>query len=242
MDATVETRDLTVRFRAEIHRSFKQMLLRGLRAKPRYVHALRDVSFSVGRGEAVGIIGGNGAGKSTLLRTLTGIVTPHGGAAVTRGVVAPMIELSTGFEVEFTGRENIYFNGALLGRSRKQMREREGAIIDFSGLAAQIDLPLRTYSMGMIARLAFAIAVETDAGILMIDEVLAVGDAAFRERAVERIRGLVDRGATLLLVSHELDLVSSLCTRVLWLEQGVLVADGECGEVLARYDEERNRS
>jgi ABC-type polysaccharide/polyol phosphate transport system ATPase subunit len=242
MNAAVESHELTVRFRAEIHRTFKQMLARGWRETPRYVQALRGVTFSVGRGESVGIVGGNGAGKSTLLRTLTGIVTPDGGHAVTRGVVAPMIELSTGFESEFTGRENIYFNGALLGRSRSQMREREETIIEFSGIADQIDAPMRTYSLGMIARLAFSIAVETDAEILMIDEVLAVGDASFRERAVARIRHLVENGAALLLVTHELDLLRALCTRAIWLEHGAIVLDGERGEVLGRYEASRARS
>jgi len=242
MNPTVETRALSVRFRAEIHRSLKQTLVHAWRTPSRTIDALRDITFSVMPGETVAIIGGNGAGKSTLLRALAGIVTPAGGEAVTRGVVAPMIELSTGFEVEFSGRENIYFNGALLGRTRKQMLEREESIIESSGLSEQIDAPLRTYSMGMIARLAFAIAVETDADILMIDEVLAVGDAQFRDGAIERIRGLVKNGATLLLVSHEIDLLSSLCGRALWLERGSLVLDGECGDVTARYLEQRSKA
>lgn len=236
MAPAIETNGLSVRFPAETRRSLKQLLLHGRDAsRPGFVDALRDVTFSIGAGETVGVIGGNGAGKSTLLRTLNGIVTPHAGSATTRGVVVPMIELSTGFETEFTGRENIDFNGALLGRTKRQMREREDAIIDFSGLASQIDLPLRTYSMGMIARLAFAIATETEADVLMIDEVLSVGDAAFRSKAISKIRALVGRGATLLLVSHELDLLTELCARVLWLDAGALVADGECHDVVSRY-------
>ena len=198
--------------------------------------ALTDVSFTLEPGEAFGIIGGNGAGKSTLLRVIAGIIPPTRGEVITRGVLAPIIELGTGFDGELSGRENIYFNGSLLGRSRDFMRRCEEEIIDFSGIADFIDAPLRTYSTGMIARLAFAVATTVDAEIVLLDEVLAVGDASFREKCEERIRRFHETGATIVLVSHDLKSVRELCERAAWIDHGRVVTIGEANEVVDAYE------
>jgi ABC-2 type transport system ATP-binding protein len=197
--------------------------------------ALRDVTLDVGRGEALGIIGPNGAGKSTLLRVAAGIITPTAGEATTFGTVAPLIELGTGFDGELSGIENIFFNGALLGRSRAYMRRRLEEIASFSGLGPSLDTPLRTYSTGMIARLAFAIATTIDADIVLLDEILSVGDAAFKEKCEERIRQFRKSGATMLLVSHNLDEMQELCERAVWVERGQVRASGPSAEVVASY-------
>jgi lipopolysaccharide transport system ATP-binding protein len=209
-------------------------LRRKTEAKP--FIALNDVSFAVAEGEAFGIIGGNGAGKSTLLRVIAGIIPPTHGEVTTRGVVAPIIELGTGFDGELSGRENILFNGSLLGRSRAFMRQCEEEIIEFSGIRDFIEVPLRTYSTGMIARLAFAIATQVDAEIVLLDEVLAVGDAAFRTKCDARIRRFHETGATILLVSHDLTSVRELCTRAAWIDHGRLVACGDANDVADAYE------
>jgi ABC-type polysaccharide/polyol phosphate transport system ATPase subunit len=170
------------------------------------------------------------------LRVIAGIIAPSRGEVVTRGALAPIIELGTGFDGELSGRENVFFNGSLLGRSRAFMRRCEEEIIDFSGLAPHIDAPLRTYSTGMIARLAFAIATTIDAEIVLLDEVLAVGDAEFREKCSERIRGFHSNGATIVFVSHDLESVRDLCSRAAWVDHGQLRALGPAGEVIAAYE------
>jgi len=214
--------------------SLKEWALRRNRgAKP--FHALSDVSLTVEPGEAFGIIGGNGAGKSTLLRVIAGIIPPTLGEVVTRGVLAPIIELGTGFDGELSGRENIFFNGSLLGRSRAFMRRCEEEIIDFSGITEFIDAPLRTYSTGMIARLAFAVATTVEADVVLLDEVLAVGDAEFRVKCEERMRHFHDTGATILLVSHDLDSVKETCERAAWVDHGRIVLMGDAREVAEAY-------
>ena len=215
--------------------SLKEWALRRNRgAKP--FDALRDVSLVVEPGEAFGIIGGNGAGKSTLLRVIAGIIPPTRGEVIARGVLAPIIELGTGFDGELSGRENIFFNGSLLGRSRAFMRHCEDEIIDFSGITEFIDAPLRTYSTGMIARLAFAIATTVEAEIVLLDEVLAVGDAAFRGKCEERIRRFHQTGATILLVSHDLESVRETCERAAWIDHGRIVALGDATEIADAYE------
>jgi ABC-type polysaccharide/polyol phosphate transport system ATPase subunit len=197
--------------------------------------ALEDVSLTLRRGERLGVIGRNGAGKSTLLRVIAGIIPPSRGEVVTRGVLAPIIELGTGFDGELSGRENIFFNGSLLGRSRAFMRRCEEEIIDFSGITEFIDAPLRTYSTGMIARLAFAVATTVEADVVLLDEVLAVGDAEFRVKCEERIRRFHDTGATILLVSHDLDSVKETCERAAWVDHGRIVLMGDAREVAEAY-------
>jgi ABC-type polysaccharide/polyol phosphate transport system ATPase subunit len=205
------------------------------RGGARYFTALDDVSFSVDCGTALGVIGHNGAGKSTLLRIAAGILQPREGVAVVRGRVAPVIELGIGFEQELTGRENIVFNGALLGRSYREMNARIDEIVEFSELGEFIDHPIRTYSTGMVARLAFAVATTVDAQILLLDEVLSVGDERFQRKCSERMNGFRKDGVTILFVSHSLDSVEELCDEVLWIENGRVRELGPAAEVIGEY-------
>jgi ABC-type polysaccharide/polyol phosphate transport system ATPase subunit len=201
----------------------------------RVIRALDGVSFSVTRGQAIGVIGRNGAGKSTLLRIAAGILQPSAGVAVVRGRISPVIELGIGFEQEMTGRENIVFNGALLGRSRQEMNLRMDQIVDFAELDAFIDQPIRTYSTGMVARLAFAIATTVDAQVLLLDEVLSVGDERFKRKCHQRMDDFRARGVTILFVSHDLGSVESLCDRALWVADGKIAAVGDTPTVVDAY-------
>ncbi len=232
----VEVRDVSVRYPAQRIPTLKEWVVRARGARPKPVNALRDITLEVDAGEAFGIIGSNGAGKSTLLRVMAGIIPPSTGEVVTRGAVAPIIELGTGFDGELSGRENILFNGSLLGRSKAFMLRYEEEIIDFSGIATHIESPLRTYSTGMRARLAFAIATTIEADIVLLDEVLAVGDASFREKCAERIDAFHAKGATIVLVSHDLTSVNALCTRAAWVDGGLLRAIGPVAAVIAEYE------
>jgi ABC-type polysaccharide/polyol phosphate transport system ATPase subunit len=232
----VDFHGLAVTYPSQRIPSLKEWALRRGRTRHEDVHALREVTFSVAAGDSFGIIGGNGAGKSTLLRVAAGIIPPSEGDVTTRGVVAPIIELGTGFEGELSGRENILFNGALLGRSYAYMKRVLDEIIDFADIGAEfIDAPLRTYSTGMVARIAFAIATTIDADIVLLDEVLAVGDAAFRERCYERIRAFHRKGATIVLVSHDMHSIADLCSRAAWLDHGRLRGVGTSREVIEAY-------
>ena len=233
----IELQGVSVRYREKRIRSLKEAVIRAVKGQDRAgtFYSLREVSTSIRHGEAVGIIGANGAGKSTLLRVAAGIIRPSEGVAVRRGTVAPVLELGTGFEAELSGRENIVFNGALLGFSRAFMRSREEEIIAFSGLEEVIDLPLRTYSTGMMARLAFAVATAIDAETILLDEILAVGDAAFQAHCQTRVDRFVRSGATIVLVSHDLAVIEAMCSRAIWLSHGQIVADGASADVVARY-------
>jgi ABC-type polysaccharide/polyol phosphate transport system ATPase subunit len=194
-------------------------LVAGLTAEEA-ITALDDVSFEVGRGEAFGVIGGNGSGKSTLLKLVAGILQPSAGTVAVDGRVAALIELGAGFHPEISGRENVFINGAVLGLSRREIERRYDSIVDFAGLAGFIDEPVKNYSSGMYVRLGFAVAVHTDPEVLLVDEVLAVGDEAFAHRCLRRIEQMLADGCTLLFVSHALDTVEQLCDRVLWLDGG----------------------
>jgi ABC-type polysaccharide/polyol phosphate transport system ATPase subunit len=233
----IELQGVSVRYREKRIHSLKEGLTRGFtpHRKSGFFYGLRDVSLAIDHGEAVGIIGANGAGKSTLLRVAAGIIPPSAGVAVSRGTVAPVMELGTGFEAELSGRENIFFNGALLGLSRSSMRSRVDDIIAFSGIEAFIDAPLRTYSNGMVARLAFAVATSIDAELILLDEILAVGDAAFRRRCNARIERFVSSGAAVVVVSHDLEALESLCSRAVWVSGGQIAADGPAADVISRY-------
>ena len=182
--------------------------------------ALDGVSFEVGRGEAFGIVGGNGSGKSTLLKIVAGILRPTAGRVAVDGRVAALIELGAGFHPEISGRENVYINGAILGLPRREIDRRFDSIVEFAGLGAFIEEPVKTYSSGMYVRLGFAVAVHTDPDVLLVDEVLSVGDEAFSHRCLRRIQELLAGGRTILFVSHDLDLISELCDRALWLDGG----------------------
>jgi ABC-type polysaccharide/polyol phosphate transport system ATPase subunit len=199
------------------------------------IAALQDVDFTVARGEAFGVIGGNGSGKSTLLKLVAGILQPTSGRVVVDGRVAALIELGAGFHPEISGRENVYVNGAILGLSRREIDRRLDSIVAFSGLADFIDEPVKNYSSGMYVRLGFAVAVHTDPDVLLVDEVLAVGDEAFGHKCLRRIEELLAAGKTLLFVSHSLDLVEGLCDRVLWLDDGRPRLLGEPRRVVDAY-------
>jgi lipopolysaccharide transport system ATP-binding protein len=199
--------------------------------------ALKNVSFKIYPGETVGIVGRNGSGKSTLLKIIAGVYTPSAGQVIVRGTVAPLIELGAGFHHELTGRENILLNGLLLGLSKREILEREAKIIDFAELGDFIDSPIKQYSSGMYMRLAFAVATEVDPDILLIDEILGVGDAAFQQKCITRIEDFRNRRKTIVYVSHAMSSVQQLCTRALLLHQGVLVKDGSPDEVLDKYNE-----
>ena len=235
----LEFDDVTMRFRLPDRRipTLKEWAIRRLTAKLRYEDflALQHVSFTAVGGETLGIIGANGAGKSTLLRVAAGILAPSAGEAIVRGRVAPIIELGTGFDIELSGRENIFFNGALLGRSRAEMSRRFEEIVEFSALANFIEMPLRTYSTGMVARLAFAVATTVDADIYLLDEILSVGDESFGARCQERIERFRRDGGTILLVSHSLPTVEKLCRQAMWLHEGRVMAVGAASDVVAQY-------
>jgi len=212
-------------------------LTRGLKPEEA-IEALEEVDFTVNKGEAFGVIGGNGSGKSTLLKLVAGMLKPSQGRIVVAGRVAALIELGAGFHPEISGRENVFINGAVLGLSRKQIERRYEEIVEFSGLGDFMEEPVKNYSSGMYVRLGFAVAVHTDPDILLVDEVLAVGDEAFAHRCLRRIEEFLAAGKTLLLVSHSLDLVEGVCDRVLWLDHGVQRLVGEPRRVIDAYRQE----
>ncbi len=197
--------------------------------------ALKGVSFSVAEGESIGILGRNGAGKSTLLSLISGLATPNRGTVKVKGRVAPLLELGSGFHPELTGRENLLLNAALMGFTEKEIKGKQEQIIDFAGIGEFIDEPLRTYSSGMSLRLAFSIAVTVEPEILIVDEVLAVGDQSFTEKCLKRILEIRAMGTTFICVSHSTAMLTSLCDRGLWLDGGQLVMQGKIGEVLEAY-------
>jgi lipopolysaccharide transport system ATP-binding protein len=205
------------------------------KAQDETIWALRDVSFSIGRGETVGIIGRNGAGKSTLLKILSKITYPTSGAVKVGGRVAAMLEVGTGFHQELTGMENIYLNGSILGMTKKEVDRKLDAIIEFSGVEKFIDTPIKRYSSGMRLRLGFAVAAHLDAEILVVDEVLAVGDAAFQKKCLATMENLRARARTVLFVSHNLAAVENLCGRCIWIDGGQVRMDGETHGVIRTY-------
>jgi lipopolysaccharide transport system ATP-binding protein len=198
--------------------------------------ALRDVSFAINRGEALGIIGHNGAGKSTILKLLSNITTPTSGEIVIDGRLAALIEIGSGFHPELTGRENVYLNGSLLGMRRREISAKLNSIVEFAGVEHFIDTPVKHYSSGMYLRLGFSIAAHLDPEILLLDEVLAVGDAAFQAKCLDRVTELKRNGTTIVFISHNLHAVSRLCERTLLLRRGEIVSDGPTNEVIAEYE------
>lgn len=197
--------------------------------------AVKDVSFEVPHGQTLGIIGRNGSGKSTLLKIIAGVYRPSKGTVTVNGSLAPLIELGAGFHHELTGRENILLNGLLMGYSKREMLERQQSIIDFADIGEFLDSPVKQYSSGMYMRLAFAVAVEVDPQILVVDEILGVGDIGFQQKCFERIAGFRRAGKTILLVTHSMSDVQKHCDRVLLIEQGSVIMDGAPEETIALY-------
>ena len=198
-------------------------------------HALKDVTFSIARGETVGLIGRNGSGKSTILKLIAGVMAPTTGDVQIHGRVSPLIELGAGFHPDLTGGENIILNGSILGMSGKEVRERFDDIIAFAELRDFIDTPVKRYSSGMYMRLGFSVAVHSDPGVLLVDEVLAVGDAAFQEKCLAKMHEFQSQGVTIVLVSHSMELVERFCQRAMLIDCGHLVEEGLPQEVIPRY-------
>jgi len=245
-DYTVEVEGVSKKFRrGELHDSLRDLVpslvRRALRHGPppelaaREFWALHDVSFGVRRGEALGVVGGNGAGKSTLLKLLGGILRPTRGAVRVHGRLSALIEVSAGFHPDLTGRENVFLYGTILGMTRQEIRRRFDEIVAFSGLEEFIDTPVKRYSSGMFARLGFSVAAHVDPEVLLVDEVLSVGDVVFQRRCMERMQEVLRQGTAVLFVSHNLRAVTDLCGRALLLERGRLAADGEAVRVVQTY-------
>ena len=235
----IEVSDVSMRFRMNSDRimSLKEFVTTAMRGKLQYQEftALDHVSFTVKKGETLGLIGRNGAGKSTMLKIISGILKPTEGSVVCRGNVVPMLELGSGFDFDLTGRENIFLNGAILGYSEDFLNAKYDEIVKFSELGAFIETPIRNYSSGMLARLAFSVATMVHPDILIVDEILAVGDAAFQEKSKKRMLELMGGGTTVLFVSHSLEQVREMCGRVVWLEQGKVKMLGKVNDVCNVY-------
>ena len=238
----IELRDVALRFvnysdkQYSLKRAALDLLLRREGPPPSTdFWALNGIDLAIHKGERIGILGTNGAGKSTLLRLLARIYTPTSGSVSVKGTVAPLIEMGAGFNPELSGRDNIFLNGAMLGFGRREMLKRVDGIHAFTGLREFEDLPLKYYSSGMYMRLAFAIATEVDPDILLIDESLGVGDAAFVDKAKARIHSLLDRSHVVIIVSHDLPALRETCTRGLWMKKGRIVGDGPIGETIDCY-------
>jgi ABC-2 type transport system ATP-binding protein len=240
-DPVIRLENLSLCYRLAKQRipSLKEYAIHWMRGALVYekLWALRDVCLTVGRGESLGIVGRNGAGKSTLLKVISRVLVPTRGRLEVEGIVAPLLELGTGFDFELTGYENIYLNALLLGRSRREVDERADEIIEFSGLREFIHSPIRNYSSGMLARLGFAIATGWVPDILILDEVLSVGDARFVHRCEERLDEFRGKGTTILMVSHASQAIRDNCRLAIWLERGEVRAAGAADEVVARYEE-----
>lgn len=218
--------------------TIKEKILFWNRGKKEVRPILKDINLDIKKGEVVALIGVNGSGKSTLLKLMTKIIYPNKGKIETNGKLTSLLELGAGFHPDFSGRENIYFNASIFGLTRKEIDNRLNQIIEFSELQDFIDNPVRTYSSGMYMRLAFSVAINVDADILLIDEILSVGDQHFQEKCFRKIEELKQEGKTIVFVTHGMDSVRRFCTRAVWLHQGSIKLDGEIEEVIDRYIEE----
>jgi homopolymeric O-antigen transport system ATP-binding protein len=237
----IKLQNISLKYRLikERKRTFQAHIIdyfKGRRLESQILWALKNISLDISEGETLGIIGHNGAGKSTLLKVVSGVMKPIEGEVSVQGKIAPLIELGAGFDPELTGRENIYLNASILGFSRKEINGKYNSIVEFSELKDFIDAPLKNYSSGMIARLGFSIATEVDPDILIIDEVLAVGDAQFKMKSKERILQFRKKGITILFVSHNMEEVKNLCSKVLWLDHGNMKMIGNLDGVIAEYE------
>jgi ABC-2 type transport system ATP-binding protein len=236
-NSAISVSSLSKNFRLyhERNRYIKAALLRGRRAKYEEFWALKDVSFEVAHGATLGIIGSNGSGKTTMLKCLTGIYTPEKGAIKVDGKLAALLELGAGFHPELTGAENIFLNGSILGMSKRDVQNKFASIVEFAGLEKFIDTPVKNFSSGMVVRLGFSIASHVEPEILLIDEILSVGDQDFQRKSSEKIEEFRREGRTIVVVSHSLGLVQQLCKEVIWLDKGQIRQSGPAAEVIAAY-------
>ncbi len=238
-NVAVKVKDVGMRFNLSQERvdNLKEYVIRLVKHDLRFDEfwALREINFEIKKGERLGVLGLNGSGKSTLLKVVSGVLKPTTGTVVTKGKVAPLLELGAGFDKDYTGRENIYLYGAVLGYTREFLDERFDEIVDFSGLGEFIDVPIKNYSSGMKSRLGFSIATVVEPDILILDEVLSVGDKKFRRKSEKKIMDMFDKGVTVLFVSHTLEQVERLCDKAIILEGGHLVAKGPVEKVARIY-------
>jgi ABC-2 type transport system ATP-binding protein/lipopolysaccharide transport system ATP-binding protein len=235
----IEVQDVSLRYRLDRANvgTIKEAAVRTLRRqrKVEWLDALDGVSFEVARGEIFGVVGPNGAGKSTLMKIIARVLPPTTGRVIVRGQVAPMIELGSGMNPELTARENIILYGAMLGRDPRHMRERVDPIVEWAGVEEFVDVPTRSYSSGMMARLAFSVATDIEPEVLVVDEVLSVGDQAFGEKSRNRMNRLINSGSAVVVVSHAIEMLGSLATRAMWMERGRVKMMGPAEEVLGGY-------
>lgn len=238
-ETVIQVRDVSMHFNLMEEKvdSIKEYVVKLLKGKLLYNDfiALNHVSFDVQRGDILGFIGFNGAGKSTLLKILAGVLTPTTGSVTVKGTIAPLIEVGAGFDPELTARENIYLNGAILGYSKTFIEQRFDSIIEFAELKDFVNVPVKNFSSGMYARLGFSIATAVQPDILIVDEVLSVGDFRFQQKCEERIRKMIEDGVTILLVSHDMDMIERLCNKVLWLDHGEMKDLGATESVCEEY-------
>ncbi len=237
----VEVEHVSMKFNlsSEKFDSFKEYVIKSLKNQVSFEEfwALRDVSFEVMKGDALGLIGLNGSGKSTMLKTIAGVLKPTEGSVCVNGSVAPLIELGAGFDMDLTARENVFLNGALLGHSRKEMESFYDDIVSFSELENFMNVPVKNFSSGMVSRLAFSIATIGVPDILIVDEVLSVGDFRFQEKCERRIQAMADQGTTILFVSHSIAQVKKICDKIAWLESGQLKRFGSAEEICKEYEQ-----
>lgn len=235
----IEISDVSMRFNlaTEKHDTIKEYIVKLIKHQLMFneFYALKNVSLTIDRGDSVALIGVNGSGKSTLLKCIAGVMSPTQGSIIVRGSIAPLIELGAGFDMDLTARENIYLNGAVLGHDRAFMDEHFDSIVGFAELWEFIDVPVKNFSSGMVARLGFAIATEVKADILVVDEVLSVGDYRFQEKCKERIAALLNGGTTLLFVSHSAEQVKELCKRAVWLDKGMVQMYADTHDTYSKY-------
>lgn len=238
-DTIIKVDNVSMRFNLAKEKcdSIKEYIIKAFKGGMKYDEfwALNDINFEVKRGDSVGLIGRNGSGKSTMLKIIARVLKPTKGSVTVNGSVAPLIELGAGFDFDLTGKENIFLNGALLGRSRKEMEAVLEEIIEFSELRDFMDVPMKNYSSGMLSRLAFAIATSGKADVLIVDEVLAVGDFRFQQKCLDRIRNMMEQGTTVLFVSHSIEQVEEICNKVIWINQGHLEMQGDSKEICEIY-------
>ncbi len=239
-DYAIEVQDVYKTFNVYLDKanSLKEKMLFWKRNRKEVREVLRGINLNIKRGEAVALIGVNGSGKSTLLKLMTKIIYPNKGKIIINGKLTSLLELGAGFHPDFSGRENIYFNASIFGLTRKQIDDRLEQIIEFSELRDFIDNPVRTYSSGMFMRLAFAVAINVDADILLVDEILSVGDQHFQEKCINKMKQLKEEGKTMVFVTHSLESARELCDRAVWLSNGVLKLDGKTDEVIEKYIKE----